>query len=514
MAPQRGLELLTRRRKEVQTLLPRRDILRCYLLLCLTKCFCRPTLIIVAILMESKLSIYDTFKKYLSSFKSLGVSQKLSIGMMLFFLLALPVSVFVVMDPVKLFSRASYPITPPITPPYTQAPTVFGKAAVFNGNTTVKIDGSESLNASLGFTVEAWIKPSTSLPSGWIVSKLSGSENSFALGVRSSYNKNEDAYDIIYTFSVSNNGNKCALHNIELRRNYSASQVNEITSWHHIAGVVQSDGKMDILFDGVKSTTNTNSITGVCPSTLPVYIGARFLNPGTDGYFPGEIDEVRISNTSRYSGSGIPALPLNPYYVDKYTIALYHMDNSVENSASGGYHGIVYGNIYYVDSTIGQSSRTPTPSATYLPTTTPPVKPTPTKYPTSTPAPRTASPTPSPVTSNHAPIITTKSLVRGMIGRPYRVMVTGTDADISDQLKMEIVNLPLGLKVGSCATRTRNLFGKTNTIVCTISGTPMKVGQRRVDIALFDGKGGMVQKSLILTIEKNIWRVLLSRIGL
>lgn len=133
---------------------------------------------------------------------------------------------------------------------------------------------------------------------------------------------------------------------------------------------------------------------------------------------------------------------------------------------------------------------TPTPK----PTTTTFPKPTPTQLPsiiipTSLP---TNTPIPTPL-SNKPPIITTTRFRIAFLGRIYKSVVTGYDSDI-DQLKMLINNLPPGLKISNC-TLTKTTV---SAISCTIEGKPSKKGIFRVDISLFDGKGGIDQKSIKL----------------
>lgn len=70
-----------------------------------------------------------------SVWSKLTKSQRLSLLFLLFILIALPLALFLVSGPVKLFSRASYPITPPITPPVNPTPTAIpvGPGWTFRG---------------------------------------------------------------------------------------------------------------------------------------------------------------------------------------------------------------------------------------------------------------------------------------------------------------------------------------------------------------------------------------------
>lgn len=76
----------------------------------------------------------------------------------------------------------------------------------------------------------------------------------------------------------------------------------------------------------------------------------------------------------------------------------------------------------------------------------------------------------------------------------------GYDSDRNDVLTMNIYNLPPDLTYG-CVLK-RNLF-RQNRITCTILGVPRQSGTYRVDISVFDNRGGYASKSLSLNVRKN-----------
>lgn len=125
--------------------------------------------------MTAKLVFKEKIKKLFSYWKNLSFSQKFSVGILSFFLLALPISVLVVMDPVKLFTRATYPLTPPITPPYTSSPSptpigesyrVFVTSTFYNANLG-GLSGADAKcqeranTAGLGGIWKAWLSDGT-----------------------------------------------------------------------------------------------------------------------------------------------------------------------------------------------------------------------------------------------------------------------------------------------------------------------------------------------------------------
>lgn len=243
--------------------------------------------------------------------------------------------------------------------------TTFGQALSLNGTSYLNVTSSDNLNPQLGFTIEAWIKPNNPIFQSTLINRENGSQNSFGLRVSSDLPYPYQEYIVQYNFSVVNSGNNCAYHNVFNQFTYPATDADKITSWQHIAGVVDSSGNMQIYVNGQKSTMNSNRISGVCSRTLPVTIGAReFLNGGADGQFIGNIDEVRISNIARYQDNFQPVLI--PFASDQADIILYHFDGSLENASNSNYYAQANGLIAYVASDIVPLP-TPTPSPIVLP---------------------------------------------------------------------------------------------------------------------------------------------------
>lgn len=175
-----------------------------------------------------------------------------------------------------------------------------------------------NFNPRLGFTAEAWIKPSKPDFAGYIVSKMGSTQNGFSVFVHSFPSEQiQGAYVVNYEFGVVNDGNNCAYHRVSQQRNLPES---EVTSWQHVAGVIQPNGALEIFVNGERSTDHRNSITGVCPRDLPINIGARQLSDGVDGVFSGLID-ARLSDAARYPGN-FPA-SRDPFSRDANTVALY-----------------------------------------------------------------------------------------------------------------------------------------------------------------------------------------------
>lgn len=74
------------------------------------------------------------------------------------------------------------------------------------------------------------------------------------------------------------------------------------TSWHHIAATYNGT-TMKLYIDGTENNSSTVSLT-MLNTAQPLLVGSNFGNSETDisaGYFTGQIDEVRVSNTARAS---------------------------------------------------------------------------------------------------------------------------------------------------------------------------------------------------------------------
>ena len=144
---------------------------------------------------------------------------------------------------------------------------------------------------------------------------------------------------------------------------------------------------------------------------------------------------------------------------------------------------------------------TPTPTETPLssPSSTPSAD-TPTPVITVSPTP-TETPLPSPSSTpsgNTSPFITTTLLNSGTTGQSYSSALKGYDDDIGDILVMTGENLPPGLSIANCSTRSGNGVEK---IVCYLTGTPTAAGLYTATITLSDDKGGSSSKVFDINIK-------------
>jgi hypothetical protein len=115
--------------------------------------------------------------------------------------------------------------------------------------------------------------------------------------------------------------------------NVSSSAAFTDFNWHHVALVRENDNYY-IYIDGV-NRTSSGSPDSSTPPTLagPVYIG--HLNSNTH-YFPGYLDEIRVSDTCRYpSGTGFT--PTSTQFVsDANTLLLIHGGEAKSGTTGSG----------------------------------------------------------------------------------------------------------------------------------------------------------------------------------
>lgn len=291
--------------------------------------------------------VKQELKDFFHRWKLAGLPQKGAVISLLLLLVALPVGVMLALQPTKLFSRATYPVTPPVTPsPWPQSTDM---ALVLNGKDTfVEIDNSSLINAQKGFTVEAWFKPLDYTYQGYIVHKGSSDTNGFYLSASSRLVSSE--YSLSYRFGVADTTIGCASRNIEKNIQVSMSDRDSINQWHHVAGVLAGDGKMDIFVDGKRSETNFNQFgTGnVCLSDNFIQVGARRLgNADIDGFLNALVDDFRISNFAPYTDNFEPFGVEGSPPANSYQVVYYKFDGGLTSEVGSVYNGVAYGNISY-----------------------------------------------------------------------------------------------------------------------------------------------------------------------
>lgn len=242
------------------------------------------------------------------------------------------------------------------TPTGTPIPTpivvsAFKNAAVFDGTTSyLKLLQSNNVQPKLGFTLEGWFKPKSIKSGGTFISKMNGSSNSIDIQIMNEIDP-QDSSKVRFHYELGvAGGGSCLRYTITHDRLVS---LNQAFDWQHVAGVIQNDGKLDLFVNGQRSTSSSGTIASVCNRDLPIIIGARELSLNSaDSFLGGLIDEVRISNISRYPDNFYPVSV--PFTSDTNTVALYHLDQFsdevnglVQDFSGNGYTGAQWGTLSF-----------------------------------------------------------------------------------------------------------------------------------------------------------------------
>ncbi len=206
-------------------------------------------------------------------------------------------------------------------------PSPWGKAMQLNGQNYAS--PSARIYPKLGFTVEMWARPNSAVFNGYLVSELGQQTFGNKVGTMSlswaSTPDNNGKYVNNYNFSTTNAGANCAGTQIGYQE--LPQDASEVTSWHHLAVVFGLDGKIRLFLNG-QLMIASEAITGVCPPVDDIYLGrGRSTDTSPEQYFPGQLDEVRISTVARYLQNFTP--PTTPFMSDADTIALYHFDGPI-----------------------------------------------------------------------------------------------------------------------------------------------------------------------------------------
>jgi hypothetical protein len=246
--------------------------------------------------------------------------------------------------------------TPTATP--TRTPGGTGSSVRFFGNgrnaidrVTIRIDGP-ARPADVGatdFTIEFWLKAeaganggnaSCNQNDGWITGNVVFDRDIYFAGDYGDFGIALSGGKVAFGLSVDSDGTTLC-----------GSRTVADNQWHHVAVTRRTNGAMAIFVDGQPDGSTTGAAgdasyrdgRGTGGNTWDPYIvlGAEKHDAG-NAYpsFAGWLDELRISNTVRYTAAFTP--PASPFAPDGSTMALYHFDEGTGTSvadvagASGG----------------------------------------------------------------------------------------------------------------------------------------------------------------------------------
>ncbi|HHW88836.1 MAG TPA: LamG domain-containing protein [Chloroflexi bacterium] len=251
------------------------------------------------------------------------------------------------------------PTTPPTnTATATRTPGATGGSVRFFGNgrdaidrVTIRIDGPPR-PADVGatdFTIEFWLKAEAGVNTGvvtcnqndgWITGNIVFDRDIYFAGDYGDFGIALNSGKVAFGLSVGSSGTTLC-----------GNRTVADNQWHHVAVTRRTNGSMAIFVDGQPdgstigaagdaSYRDGRSVNG---NTWDPYIvlGAEKHDAGS-AYpsFNGWLDELRISNTVRYTAAFTP--PASPFATDGATMALYHFDEGTGTSvadvsgASGG----------------------------------------------------------------------------------------------------------------------------------------------------------------------------------
>jgi hypothetical protein len=226
----------------------------------------------------------------------------------------------------------------------------------------VKIQIDPHVPADVGatdFTLEFWMKAnpgdnssnavSCNTNDGWITGNIIFDRDIWGPGDYGDFGVSLTGGKIAFGVSYGSSGNTIC-----------GNIVTTDGQWHHVAVTRRfSDGQLCIFVDGQQDTCGPGNVgsnrdisyrdgrSTSFPNSDPfLVIGAEKHDAGPSyPSYRGWIDEVRLSNTLRYTGNF--TRPSTPFIPDGFTVALYHFDegsgntiNDSSGAAGGPSHGV------------------------------------------------------------------------------------------------------------------------------------------------------------------------------
>ncbi len=184
-----------------------------------------------------------------------------------------------------------------------------GHTLSFDGTNDQVTDTTLSSSVTADVTAEAWFK-----------SSYSGSDarRIFDLAQAGGVNgMNVYLYSLNGQVCIDNSGGPTGTV-------CTASGVYNDGAWHHVAAV-RSGTTYKLYVDGVYHASGT----GTAPTYTKLYVGSQQDNTV---YFNGQIDDVRVSTTTRYRNNFTPST--TPFVKDLSTLIYWHFDDGSGSSTS------------------------------------------------------------------------------------------------------------------------------------------------------------------------------------
>jgi hypothetical protein len=462
----------------------------------------------------------DLSGKYSGSWKRLNTTSKLSVGMLLFVLLTLPLAILLVLRPIEYsFSQAtsSIPIMinagnyksnhtsyQAIGGPFIARAVVLSQSSYQGGvQTLAQIkEFNEDVELWIGFRYLSDIK---SLLTTSEINKLK------SLGVTTiTYNpegQSDETAQLIGNDTMSNpavefakftqsNGFNSNLVPIRLNLDKIPSNAMQYMYQEGLDGIGLQEQQFieaHCISERVAAVTNTVSkhknAAGRSIDVLVQIMSSRCAN-----------------GDSQMAGCGDGNAQYKYHQCDLFVEKIYNQINiisiwSTQNNESDFIKVLREGSLPDPTSI---PTNLPTPDSTLKPSIAPTVGPTyqpgPTHRPTSPP--KVATPKPISKPGDNNPVIRTRRLWGARVGKRYAARVYAYDRDGGDNLEMVINDLPPGLYQKRC-TFYNNLFGRSY-VLCSIAGVPTQAGKYQVMIRVDDGTGRYVEKTIPLVVRGTI----------
>ncbi len=176
------------------------------------------------------------------------------------------------------------------------------------------------------YTIEAWVKRG-------IINNPNGLERILSK-------------DYIFQFRVADNKFTGEIGSKFIQYPYPSDM-----NWHHLAFIIDIlNSNLRLYIDGVNVNTVSYLPVSINNNGAMVCIGARNNNIGIYEKWKGNIKLIRVSNIARYDSN---FTPLQNFYNDLSTLALYPMDeginNNINDQSGNNSNGIIHNAIWQQD---------------------------------------------------------------------------------------------------------------------------------------------------------------------
>lgn len=265
--------------------------------------------------------------------------------------MAIPLTVFVAGQIQDTRNRASELSATPVTPPL---PEDAEGIAMFDGNSGYILLGP-NFTAMQPLTTEVWVKPEAfSSGTRTIIATV---DNPQGASCQSGF--------VIYVSRVSQDAVRYHLTTYDALTSYAlfqnalnSSDASQFDKWTHVAFTVDVDRRVKFYIDG-KLKDEKVMTEDMCDPKKGVVLGVRYSStPFPLTYYKGAMDNVRISDSLRYTQNFSPAVAFVP---DANTIMLHAFTGG---KVTGGE---LFGTVWFVEGIV-TNDITPTPTNTPTPT--------------------------------------------------------------------------------------------------------------------------------------------------